>query len=129
VNLNYANQLNYGDKLVSGTLTPLDSHFSGRPMIASGLTALTNNVTVHTYDTWSLYYERDGVDQDGDGVVDQGFDGVDNDGANGVDDPGEYETSAPYPVPLRGIEASIRMMEFNTRQVRQVSVVSDFLPE
>ena len=35
----------------------------------------------------------------------------------------------PYPVDLRGIEVRIRMMDFNTRQVRQVSVVGDFVPE
>ena len=61
--------------------------------------------------------------------TDEGTDGLDTDGINGVDDPGERETSPPYPVDLRGIEVRIRMMDFNTRQVRQVSVVGDFVPE
>jgi len=81
------------------------------------------------YDTWTSFYERDGEDQDGDDVADEGTDGLDSDLINGVDDPGERETSPPYPVDLRGIEVRIRMMDFNTRQVRQVSVVGDFVPE
>ena len=32
----------------------------------------------------------------------------------------------PYNVPLSGIEVRIRMMEYSTRQIRQVSVVGDF---
>lgn len=84
------------------------------------------------YDTWSLGYERDGLDQDLDTLVDEGFDGLDNpttdDGVqvDGVDDYGERETSPPYPMPLRGIEVKIRMIEVSTQQVRQVSVVGDF---
>ena len=74
-------------------------------------------------------YERNGVDDDGNGVIDQGTNGFDDDGTNGVDDVGERETSPPYPVPLRGIRVSIRAIEPGSRQVRQVSVMSDFLPE
>jgi hypothetical protein len=113
-----------------------------------------------TYDTWTLHYEHDGVNQDRqydgvDGVVDlsnngvdddgkngiddageeqmelvdEGADGVDNDGRLGVDDVGERETSPPYPVPLRGLQVRIRMLEPDSRQVRQVTVISDFTPE
>lgn len=84
---------------------------------------------VAIYDTWPRRYERDGLDQDGDGLVDEGTNGIDDDGIDGVDDAGEQETSPPYPVPLRGIEVRIRVMDYNTRQVRQVSVVADFTPE
>jgi hypothetical protein len=89
-----------------------------------------------TYDTWSLGYERDGENQDADtddvpGLIDEGTDGLDTPEhgkfLNGVDDPAERETSPPYPVPLRGIEVKIRMIEFGTQQVRQVSVVGDFV--
>jgi hypothetical protein len=110
------------------------------------------------YDTWTFDYEQDGIDQDGpftgetvdlssngldddrdgtiDGaneakmpLIDEGANGIDDDGVNGVDDPGERETSPPYSAPLRGLQVRIRMMEPATRQVRQVTVVSDFTPE
>ena len=94
------------------------------------INAETNSTQIvkrmYAYDTWTSFYERDGVDQDGDGKPDEGTDGLDTDGINGVDDPGERETSPPYPVDLSGVEIRIRMMEFNTRQVRQVSVIGDF---
>ncbi len=88
---------------------------------------------------------RAGVDDDGNGVndneaeagspgsddpnVDIGTDGFDNDNTNGVDDVGERETSPPYPVPLRGIQVKIRAIDPASRQIRQVTVVSDFIPE
>jgi len=81
------------------------------------------------YDTWSLSYERDGLDEDGDSLIDQGADGIDNNGLNGVDDVGERETSPPYPVPLRGIQVRIRILDRDTRQVRQMTVSTDFIPE
>ena len=49
--------------------------------------------------------------------------------ANGVDDVGERETSPPYPVPLRGIQVRLRIIDRDTRQVRQMTVSSDFIPE
>ena len=89
-----------------------------------------------SYDTWSLGFERDGINQDGDStafgpLVDEGFDGLDNEIApsttfGGVDDYDERETRPPYNVPLSGIEVRIRMMEYSTRQIRQVSVIGDF---
>ena len=82
------------------------------------------------YDTWSLHYEHDGFDQDGDGVFDEGTDGFDNDGVVGiVDDPGERETFPPYPVPLRGIQVKIRVFDPDSRQIREMTVVQDFLPK
>jgi hypothetical protein len=100
--------------------------FSGPPNTRSGL----NSGLVATYDTWSLGYEADGIDQDKDGVVDQGTDGFDSqpslDGV--VDDAAERETSAPYSYPLRGIEVRIRCYEPSSRQVRQVTVRHTFVP-
>jgi hypothetical protein len=95
------------------------------------------------YDTWSLHYENDGVDangngvaepneygdQDRDGIFDEGTDGFDNDGVNGVDDPGERETAPPYPYPLRGIQVKIRVFEPDSRSIREVTVVEDFRPK
>lgn len=82
-----------------------------------------------TYDTWSTFYESDGIDSDGDGTVDEGTNGLDDDSKNGVDDPGERETSPPYPVPLRGVQVVFRMIERDTRQVREVTISSDFTPD
>jgi type II secretory pathway pseudopilin PulG len=45
---------------------------------------------------------------------------------NGADDAAERETSPPYPVPLRGIEIRIRLVEPTSQQVRQTSVAVDF---
>lgn len=94
---------------------PLISRFAGLPDGRSGL-------TTPTYCTWSWHYEADGP----------GVDGID-DSTNGVvgivDDPGEMVTSPPYPVPLRGIQVKIRVYEPDSRQVREVTLVQDFLPQ
>ncbi len=61
-----------------------------------------------------------------------GSNGVDDDGQNGVDDSGEQNTNVyPIPIPtmLRGIEVRIRMYEPGTRQTRQATVATDFIPE
>jgi hypothetical protein len=124
------------------------------------------NLLPSTYDTWSLSYEQNGIDEDDDadtqvqgaynntdGAIDEGTDGLDDDPGgkhnNGiVDDPpqvhvnfgvtpptativsvGERETLAPYPFPLRGVQIRIRVYEPDTRQVREVKVVQDFLPD
>ena len=97
------------------------STFSGRPHVKSKLTQ-------YVYDTWSLDYEFDGINQDG-GKLDQGTNGLDDDGFNGVDDLNERETSPPYPSPLRGMQIIIRTLDPDSRQVRQITVTSDFTPE
>jgi len=95
------------------------------------------------YDTWSLHYENNGIDEDdgGTGLRDEGTDGIDNDtsgvGLGLVDDvgdgtpanPGERETQAPFAAPLRGIKITIRVYEPSSKQVRQVTVVQDFLAD
>jgi type II secretory pathway pseudopilin PulG len=121
VDLNYARD---GSTVSSGA-----SIFSGPPHPKSRLFSYGHGPPAAIWDTWPTEYERDGYDQDGDGLVDEGTNGIDDDNINGVDDPGERETSPPYPVPLRGIEVRIRVMEYSTRQVRQVSVVADLSPE
>ena len=92
------------------------------------------------YDTWSEHYEKDGIDQDNDGLVDEGTNGFDDleidpnnpTGpriiANGVDDVAERETSPPYDVPLRGIQVKLRVYEREARQVREATVVRSFVP-
>jgi hypothetical protein len=100
--------------------------------------ALPPGWSLINYDTWCLGYERDGVDQNGNGKTDEGTNGLDDDPdqtatingplmPNGlVDDPDERETQPPYPVPLRGMEVRVRAMDVPTRQIRQTSVVGDF---
>jgi hypothetical protein len=86
-----------------------------------------------TWDTWSTHYETNGLDEDNIAGPDQGSDGLDNNTmANNtigeVDEPAEFETSPPYPFPLRGIEVRIRCYEPSSRQVRQVTVRHTFVP-
>jgi hypothetical protein len=84
------------------------------------------------YDTWSTHYESETVSGLG-GTPGQAMDGFDtpiNGSTNGiVDDAAELRTSPPYPVPLRGIQVKIRVFEPDSRQVREVTVVQDFLPQ
>ncbi len=117
---------------LSGMPVP-NFHHTGTPLskLQAGF-GPSPGLVARVYDTWSLHYEYDGVDQDNDGMVDEGTDGFDNDqvGVQGVvDDPGERETSPPYPVPLRGIQIKIRVFEPDTRNIREVTIIQDFLPK
>lgn len=131
VDLNYAGKAHaagagtytYNQLTSVGAAKNYISHFSANVDSNSQL-------TTPTYDTWSSHYEYDGRDQDSDGTNDQGSDGIDNGGVTGiVDDAAERETSPPYAGPLRGMQIRIRMIEHDTRQVRQFSVTSNFTPE
>ena len=70
------------------------------------------------YDTYSTSYEDVAAS-----------DGFDNDGNGIVDDDGEKVRVPPYPVPLRGVQVKIRVFEPDSRQIREVTVVQDFLPQ
>jgi prepilin-type N-terminal cleavage/methylation domain-containing protein len=116
-----------------GTAT---STFSDAPVYPGSLAnaAAYRAILGTPYDTWALSYERDGINQDAfeEGMMpllDEGTDGLDNNGTSGVDDPGERETSPPYPVPLRGIQVRIRVLEPASRQMRQATVGADFIQE
>lgn len=94
------------------------------------LTSATNaTIAAPTYDTWSLHYESNGVDEDVDNSIDEGTNLVDDNADALPDNPPERETSAPYPVPLRGIEVRIRCYEPTSRQVRQVTLRHTFVEE
>lgn len=90
------------------------------------------------WDTWSTHYEYDGIDNDYDGLIDEFTNGVDDNGNGLVDEPdstrsggfqlGEQEASPPYRSPLRGIKVTIRVMEQDSKQVREITVVHEFLP-
>jgi len=108
--------------------SPPISPFAQQGNIASGL-ATAAGTAARTYDTWSFHYEQDGLNQDGDAFIDEGTDGLDNDGVNGVDDSGELECPPPYAVALRGIQIRIRCFEPDSRTVRELVVVKEFLPE
>jgi hypothetical protein len=108
------------------------SVFSGNPQVRSGLWSgnSSNPARRYAYCTWSTHYERNGIDEDNDGQTDEGTNGLDEvPYSNGIDDVGERETSPPYPNPLRGLQVKIRAIDIDSRQIRQVTVVSDFIPE
>ena len=85
-------------------------------------------------------------DEDRDNLFDEGANGIDDPG-NGLDDdnngyfdePGEtaqngavddvieQEAPAPYPVPLRGIQIRIRVFDPDSHQIREMTIVQDFL--
>lgn len=63
-------------------------------------------------------------------TIDAGTDGIDNSGsATGVDDLSERETSAPFPVDLRGVKISIRMEDPAARQFNQMSIIKEFVTQ
>jgi type II secretory pathway component PulJ len=100
----------------------------------------TNNAFLSgVYDTWSTHYESAGANGLT-GPAGRGTNGFDDAGNNDngtaesapngvVDDAKEAITSPPYPYPLRGIQVKIRVFEPDSRQVREVTVVQDFLPQ
>jgi len=99
--------------------------FATRANPKSGLSTDINT----TYDTWTPVYENDGLDQDGQYGVDQGTNGIDDGGTPAVDETAERETMPPYGHPIRGLKVSLRLVEKNTKQVRQASVIHSFVPE
>lgn len=95
--------------------------FSGPPEPRCLLNAVT-------YDTWTMRYEHNGLDEDRDGRWDEGTNGVDDDGNGAVDDAAERETLPPYPFPLRGVRLTLRVFDEPSGQLRQASTVIDFTP-
>ena len=81
------------------------------------------------YDTWTPFYESDGVDQDGVAGADQGTNGINDGGTLAPDDEAERETRPPYPYPVRGVKVSIRLVEKTTKQIHQSSVIHSYVPE
>ncbi len=94
-----------------------------------GPAAVTMTGNGLVYDTWSLHYEHNGIDEDGVAGADQGTNDFDDNSDGVIDDIGERETMPFYPVPLRGIQVKIRVFEPDSRQIREVTVVQDFLPK
>jgi len=113
--------------IASGTITPRFAGFGQQRSELVGSTTFRR-----TYDTWSTHYEANGIDEDNavdsSAGADQAINGLDDNNDGVIDDPGEFETSPPYPFPLRGIEVRIRCYEPSSRQVRQVTVRHTFVP-
>ena len=83
----------------------------------------------NVFDTWTTFYEHDGLDQDGDTLVDEGTNGLDDGGPAAPDDDSERETRPPYPYPVRGIKITMRLIEKTTQQVHQSSIIQSYVPE
>ena len=98
------------------------------PLFPTGSGYFTFGICM-VFDTWTIEYERDGVDQNTNGVVDEGNDGIDNNGSGGIDDRFEAETMPPYPVPLRGFQVIVRAFQNGQQQTRQFTITHDFTPE
>ena len=83
------------------------------------------------YDTWSTHYENVGLSGLPSATYPPGqsTNGFDDDGNGIVDDENEKITSPPYPAPLRGIQVKIRVFEPDSREVREITIVQDFLPK
>ncbi len=111
-----------------------------------------------SYDTWYSRYEGDGVLQSefagsrgiqrfdasasgslsptqswrgtGPYIIDAGTDGIDNAGSGaGVDDLSEMETSAPFPMDLRGVKVTIRIEDPSARTFNQMTVTKEFVTQ
>lgn len=84
-----------------------------------------------TYDTWTIEYERDGLNQNSgaNNLIDEGLNGLDDNATGGVDDTQESETAPPYPYPLRGFQVIVRAFQNSQQQLRQFTVSHDFTPE
>ena len=87
--------------------------------------------TEFVYDTGTSRYNRRLADH-------PGANGIDDDSDGRVDEPGENKALgtatyrkvvAPYNVPLRGVRFSTRVLEPNTKQVRQMTVNKSFVAE
>ena len=104
-------------------------------LVADGSTSYR---LARVYDSGCFSYENEGIyhcNQNGPvQPVDvplggQSTNGLDDDGDGIVDGLSERITSLPYPVPLRGIQITIRCYEPDSRQVRQITIEHDFLPK
>jgi len=110
------------------TPRPTPRFYASLGDVRSGLAAADQN-QARVYCTWSDHYERDGVRQPRSFRADAATNGFDDNGIGGVDDITERDTMPPYPYPLRGIQVKIRVFEPDSQQVREATVVQEFLPK
>lgn len=81
------------------------------------------------YDTYTTHYERDGLDNNANGIADEGTNGIDDNGNGLIDEAAEQETAPPYAAALRGIQVKLRVFESDSRAIREVTLVHEFIPE
>jgi type II secretory pathway component PulJ len=142
----YTNGTSYATK-VTGAYVDLNyanmtgqSYFSG-PTYGDGNKSMLagTQASQGTYDTWCAgyeYYNHSGYSWWGNPQTDvvygqtaNGVNGFANASYGDVGDPGQRVTCAPYPVPLRGLQIKIRVYESGSRQVRETTVVENFVPD
>jgi hypothetical protein len=116
------------DPTVASSLAFVNTHQK-----ATTLFGTTRDTNYRIYDTWSLHYENDGIDQDGTLGADAATDGFDSDNDGLIDEldlatpsSSEYDTHPPYMIPLRGVEITLRVYEPSSQQVREVVIVQNF---
>jgi len=126
-------------------------YFAGPGDIASKNTATRDNTRLWSpavYDTYSRHYEYDGLATitgtttapnvvpayrrinayTGGVMVDAGMNMIDDNGNGLIDEPMERDAVPPYERALRGIRVTIRAIEPDSKQVREVTVVHEFIP-
>jgi type II secretory pathway component PulJ len=118
--------LGYGGVSASSSNINSLAHYGAVGYESTGLVGTSS--TARIYDTWPTHYESQGISST-DTNAGRALNGLDDDGNGIVDDAGEFLTSPPYPIALRGIQIKIRTFEPDSRQVREVTVVQDFLPK
>lgn len=112
-----------------GAYVDLGAGQAGGPLSGSMNSKCQLSPTTPTYDTWSMHYEFNGIDEDGTQGTDQGMNAADLSGGNAnnvIDELDEFETLPPYLAPLRGLEVSIRCIEPTSKEIRQVTVRHSF---
>jgi len=144
VDLGYSSNGKFNPLLVppQGPSVPRFDHW-GSPK--SGLAATAK--TARVYDSYCFSYENEGIyNFNAAGVpvpvspknypagLGQWPAGTSTNGLadtpNGiVDDVEELITQPPYPVPLRGIQITVRCFEPDSRQIREITIEQDFLPK
>lgn len=133
VDLNYGFNVSGVPSTFSGPGDPR-SGLTGPITFANGTYTVPNNLIPAVYDTYSTHYEHDGIDQGnyiGGGFVgtDEGTNGLDDNGNGLIDEDAEQETAPPYRAPIRGLQIKIRCFDPDSKQIREVTVIQEFLPE
>ncbi len=92
-----------------------------------------------TYDTGTSQYNRNtpndrgsnGIDDDVDGLIDESDIDENNNGVIdiGTTEVGELDAPPAYDVPIRGVKFTMRVIEPNTNQVRQLSVSKSYVAQ
>jgi type II secretory pathway pseudopilin PulG len=96
--------------------------FFGGPMRSStNCNYATNGQFLYDTGT-SLYNRNDAADDGSNGIDDAGIVGV-------IDDWQEQDSIAPYNAPIRGLKFTMRVLEPNTKQVRQLTVKKSFVAQ